>query len=70
MESQPKPPALDYDHFLDIIKRRRSVRRFEKGKKVERETLLKIAEAGRWATRNARSATKPDGWWRKPHAPA
>ena len=53
MESQPKPPALDYDHFLDIIKRRRSVRRFEKGKKVERETLMKIAEAGRWAPTGA-----------------
>jgi nitroreductase len=53
MESQPKPPALDYDNFLEIIKRRRSVRRFEKGKKVERETLMKIAEAGRWAPTGA-----------------
>ena len=53
MEGQPKLPALDYDNFLEIIKRRRSVRRFEKGKKVERETLMKIAEAGRWAPTGA-----------------
>ena len=53
MESQPKAPSLDYDNFLEIIKRRRSVRRFEKGKKVERETLMKIAEAGRWAPTGA-----------------
>ena len=53
MESQPKPPAFDYDNFLEIIMRRRSVRRFEKGKKVEREMLLMIAEAGRWAPTGA-----------------
>ena len=42
-----------YDDFIEIIKKRRSVRRFEKGKQVPRETLLKIAEAGRWGPTGA-----------------
>lgn len=45
--------AASYQAFIDIIRRRRSVRRFEKGKTVARETLLKIAEAGRWAPTGA-----------------
>jgi nitroreductase len=42
-----------YKEFIEVVKKRRSVRRFEKGKKVEREILLKIAEAGRWAPTGA-----------------
>ena len=42
-----------YDKFIEVIKKRRSVRRFEKGKQVPRETLLKIAEAGRWGPTGA-----------------
>lgn len=42
-----------YADFIEIIRQRRSVRRFEKGKWVGRETLLKIAEAGRWAPTGA-----------------
>jgi nitroreductase len=39
--------------FIDIVRRRRSVRRFEKGRSVSREVLLRIAEAGRWAPTGA-----------------
>jgi nitroreductase len=42
-----------YKKFIEVVKKRRSVRRFEKGKKVGREILLKIAEAGRWAPTGA-----------------
>ncbi len=42
-----------YQEFIEVVKKRRSVRQFEKGKKVEREILLKIAEAGRWAPTGA-----------------
>jgi nitroreductase len=42
-----------YENFIEVIKKRRSVRRFEKGKKVGREILLRIAEAGRWAPTGA-----------------
>ena len=37
-------------HVLtDIMRRRRSVRQFERGRKVSRDTLLSVAEAARWA---------------------
>jgi len=45
--------AARYASLIDVIRRRRSVRRFEKGRKVERETLEKIAEAARWAPTGA-----------------
>jgi len=42
-----------YDDFIDVIRRRRSVRKFEKGRSVSKEVLVKIAEAGRWAPSGA-----------------
>ena len=39
--------------LLDVMRRRRSVRSFEKGRSVGRETLLRIAEAARWAPTGA-----------------
>ena len=39
--------------LLDVMRRRRSVRSFEKGRSVGRETLLGIAEAARWAPTGA-----------------
>jgi nitroreductase len=44
-----------YDALIDVVRRRRSVRRFESGRTVPRETLLQIAEAGRWAPTGANS---------------
>src|ERR1700759_5160767 len=41
------------DSFVEIVRRRRSVRRFEKGRSVSRDALLPIAEAGRWAPTGA-----------------
>src|SRR5882757_1211241 len=41
--------------FIDIVRRRRSVRRFEPGKAVDRSVLLQIAEAARWAPTGANS---------------
>ena len=52
-ESQSDPHG--YDALIQVIRKRRSVRRFEPGKSVPRETLLKIAEAGRWAPTGANS---------------
>jgi nitroreductase len=50
---QDEQDPAGYAPFIELIKRRRSVRRFEKGKTVARETLLQIAEAGRWAPTGA-----------------
>lgn len=41
--------------LLDVVRRRRSVRSFEKGRRIGRETLLQIAEAARWAPTGANS---------------
>jgi nitroreductase len=46
-------PHFSYDDIIQLIRRRRSVRRFEKGKTVSRDTLLRIAEAGRWGPTGA-----------------
>ncbi|MDE0157402.1 MAG: nitroreductase family protein [Gammaproteobacteria bacterium] len=48
-----KPNNPDYDSFIDIIRKRRSVRRFDKGRSISREVLERIAEAGRWAPSGA-----------------
>jgi hypothetical protein len=45
--------ASGYENLLKVVIKRRGVRRFEKGKKVDRETLLQIAEASRWAPTGA-----------------
>jgi nitroreductase len=42
-----------YDNLIDVMHRRRSVRKFEEGRSVSKETLRKIAEAGRWAPSGA-----------------
>lgn len=45
--------ADPYPSFLEVVKHRRSVRKFERGQRVPRETLLRIMEAGRWAPSGA-----------------
>jgi nitroreductase len=44
-----------YDELIGIVRRRRSVRRFAPGQRVPRETLLRIAQAARWAPTGANS---------------
>lgn len=44
-----------YASLIDVIRRRRSVRRFERGQAVARSVLLNIAEAARWAPTGANS---------------
>jgi nitroreductase len=44
-----------YNDLIEIVRRRRSVRRFEPGQSVPRDTLLRIAEAARWAPTGANS---------------
>ena len=51
--SEHAPQDIGYDPLIEIIKRRRSVRKFEAGRSVPRITLEKIAEAGRWAPSGA-----------------
>ena len=41
------------DALLEVMRRRRSVRSFEKGRRIGRDTLLRIAEAARWAPTGA-----------------
>ena len=43
----------EFDGLMATIKKRRSVRKFEAGRGVDRETLLGIADAGRWAPSGA-----------------
>lgn len=47
--------ADDMKGLLGLMRRRRSVRRFEPGRSVPRETLERIAEAARWAPTGANS---------------
>jgi nitroreductase len=49
----PHPTSVHFPELLDVVRRRRSVRRFEKGRSVPRETLLQIAECGRWGPTGA-----------------
>ena len=41
------------NQIIDIIKKRRSVRKFEKGKTISVETLKRIVDCGRWAPSGA-----------------
>ena len=43
----------DYNRLLAVAKRRRSVRKFEKGREVPKEVLMQIMEIGRWAPSGA-----------------
>ena len=49
----PAIAADAYPNLLEVVKARRSVRKFEPGRDVPRETLLRILEAGRWAPSGA-----------------
>lgn len=44
-----------YTRLIDIMRKRRSVRRFEPGRQIGREALEGIAEAARWAPTGANS---------------
>jgi nitroreductase len=39
--------------FQEVIRRRRSVRKFEPGRRIDRETLKRIVDCGRWAPSGA-----------------
>jgi nitroreductase len=39
--------------FQDVIRKRRSVRKFEAGRKIERDVLERIVDCGRWAPSGA-----------------
>ncbi|MCL4680096.1 MAG: nitroreductase family protein [Rhodocyclaceae bacterium] len=49
------PAGLDYEALMQVVRRRRSVRAFEKGRHVGREVLEKIVDCGRWAPSGANS---------------
>ena len=40
-------------NFFDVIKNRRSVRKFVKGKTIKRSSLERIVDCGRWAPSGA-----------------
>ena len=39
--------------FYDVIRKRRSVRRFEPGKKISKKALKRIVDCGRWSPSGA-----------------
>jgi nitroreductase len=49
----PTIPDGAPETLLDVVRARRSVRKFEPGREVSRDTLLNIMEAGRWAPSGA-----------------
>ena len=53
IDSVTAPTDEQYQVLTDIIRRRRSVRQFERGRKVSHKTLLSIAESARWAPTGA-----------------
>lgn len=44
---------LNYDALMEVVRRRRSVRAFERGRAVGRDVLEKIVDCGRWAPSGA-----------------
>jgi nitroreductase len=50
LDSDPPAPVSG---LLEVVRRRRSVRKFEPGRRIPRATLLQIVEAGRWAPSGA-----------------
>jgi nitroreductase len=48
-----KPTAFQPTAFQDVVRRRRSVRKFEPGKSVGRDALERIVDCGRWAPSGA-----------------
>ena len=53
--SQVKLNNKKLESFVDLASSRRSVRSFDPGERVPKETLKKIADAGRWAPSGANS---------------
>jgi len=51
-DNQPENEA-PVSRLLDVIRRRRSVRKFEPGREIPREALLSVIEAARWAPSGA-----------------
>ena len=51
--SSASEAGVQVDALTTLARRRRSVRRFEKGKSISREMLLQIAEIGRWGPTGA-----------------
>lgn len=49
------PAGLDFEALMQVVRRRRSVRAFEKGRQVGRDVLEKIVDCGRWAPSGANS---------------
>ncbi len=52
---EPTFDFASYEKLMEVTRRRRSVRKFEKERAVPREVLLKILDAGRWAPSGANS---------------
>ena len=53
--SQTKIDTKELQSFVDLASSRRSVRSFDSGQQIPKETLEKIADAGRWAPSGANS---------------
>ncbi|MGH2872755.1 MAG: nitroreductase family protein [Solirubrobacteraceae bacterium] len=54
MSPAAAPTGSDlYEPLLQVVRARRSVRKFEPGRAVPRATLARIMEAGRWAPSGA-----------------
>ena len=51
--SSARDASVQVDSLRTLARGRRSVRRFEKGKSVSRDTLMQIAEIGRWGPTGA-----------------
>ena len=43
-------------HFKSVVEQRRSTRKFEPGREVDRDVLDRIVDCGRWAPRSRTSS--------------